>query len=61
MDVDAAHLRNFQEVAGQNLAVGSHHDQTRLQPPDLIDKGRISDPLRLEHGDVQFQGAFFYL
>ena len=47
MDVDAAEARNVQHALRQDLPIGDHGDDVRLQRPQLLHNGIVAEGRRL--------------
>ena len=52
MDVDAAIARQFQNLLWQNLAVGNHRNQVRLQFLKDLQRSTVAHLLRLENRNI---------
>lgn len=59
MCVDAAHGRHINHFLAQNLPVRHDDDQIRIQSPEVAQRIRAAQGMRLEHGNARFPGNIF--
>ena len=52
MHIDATLRREFQDLLGQDTAIGSHHDEFGVELLELFQSGTVLDGHGLEHRDV---------
>ena len=59
MDVEATKAGQVEDAAGQNLAIGRHHNQVGLEVAEGDEEGFVARAFGLEHRQSQFQGECF--
>ena len=60
VDVDTALDGIVQNLRGQDLTVGRHHDELRVQLPEIPQCLPIPHLCGLEHGDFMGKGTYLY-